>query len=440
MEKYGDNFILHAPPSWDRAVEVEWEYKTDIFQTRDGSEQRRALREKPRRRIDFSHHVKGEPGRALRSLLAHNARGPMVMADMTMAEDHPSPVTQTVTTLEFENIPYWARTGYPLVVLTGGQSQVRGIQAAHGTTVSLSAPVTVAPTTRIAPGIFGRLTDSSSYERLTNTTGVARFQFQEEPTAMLDPLMPLEHDAQPYFRGFPVFDFRPNWATPVKETFPQLNDVFDTGFGKVFTHLVEAQARWTGAFTCLGRDRREVKRAQDFFFRRKGRRGAFYSPTWQRDMDLVSPPKAGATTVTVKGVDSYELFNGSFVYRNLAFVAREGLVLVGVKSSVISGGNTVFTLDAPLPAQVESTLFASWLLMSRLSSDQFSVVWRTDRVAEFDFNISGLYDRFYELNIALDRITFAGDYLTFPPFPSEAVFIPMTIDGDYLLISQDYVA
>lgn len=115
-------------------------------------------------------------------------------------------------------------------------------------------------------------------------------------------------------------------------------------------------------------------------------------------------------------------------------------MLVGVKSSVISGGNTVFTLDAPLPAQVESTLFASWLLMSRLSSDQFSVVWRTDRVAEFDFNISGLYDRFYELNIALDRITFAGDYLTFPPFPSEAVFIPMTIDGDYLLISQDYVA
>ena len=440
MEKYGDNYVLHAPPSWDRAVEVEWEFKTDIFQARDGGEQRRALREKPRRRIDFTHHVKGEPGMALRALLAHNARGPMVMADVTMAEDYVTPTTETVTTLEFPTIPYWARTGYPIVVLTGGRSQVRGIQSAHGTTVTLTASVTVGPTTKIAPGVFGRLTDSSSYERLTNTTGTARFQYQEEPTTMMDPLVPLETDPQPYFRGFPVFDFRPNWSTPFKETFPQLNDVFDAGFGKVYTNLVETQARWTGAFTCLGRDRSEVKRAQDFFFRRKGRRGAFYAPTWQRDMELAAPPASGSTSVVVKGVDAFELFNGSFVYRSLAFVARDGLILVGVKSSTISGGNTVFTLDAPLPPQVESAMFVSWLLMSRLASDQFTVTWHTDRVAEFDFNVNSLFDRFYELNIALDRITFGGDYLTFPPFPPEAVFIPMTIGGDYLLISQDYVA
>src|SRR5690606_29587747 len=35
LEKYGDNYVLHAPPSWERAVEVEWEFKTDIFQARD---------------------------------------------------------------------------------------------------------------------------------------------------------------------------------------------------------------------------------------------------------------------------------------------------------------------------------------------------------------------------------------------------------------------
>jgi hypothetical protein len=212
----------------------------------------------------------------------------------------------------------------------------------------------------------------------------------------------------------------------------------DYGYGSTYHLQPQEQSRWSGSFTCLARTREEATAAAHFFFHRKGRLGPFYCPTWQRDVEVVSGLTTGSTSLTVHGTTAHTLFSQSLSYRNLAFVTRQGFTPIGIFRTEVVGDNTVLTLDAPLPSGAEMVRFVSWLLMARFATDQFAVVWKTDQVAEFDFSITSLLDRFFELQIAGDRITFGGDYVVMPPHSPEPVFIPMEITGEKLLIGGDY--
>ncbi len=57
-------------PNWSSAYTVEYAYKTDMFVSRSGREQRRALRTSPRKKIAFNASPHGSAFRALNDLMA----------------------------------------------------------------------------------------------------------------------------------------------------------------------------------------------------------------------------------------------------------------------------------------------------------------------------------------------------------------------------------
>lgn len=448
MEFLNDAAVLTARPNWRDPVKVEWEYKTEIFLSRDGTEQRRALRSKPRRTVEFTKTSAGSAGRSFRSNLANTSRSLSVMEDFVNRVAIQSPGSPTLTTINLAApAEYWVRVGGGVVVNTSGNQQFRTIVGATTASITLDNSAVVNSGTKVAPVIIGRVSDRQSFRRLTSNVTDGALTFEGEPTMNPDPAQ-REGDGDFMHHGFPVANFRPNWAETPNESFPQRFDVLDYSYGKTFVHLLEAQSRWEGSATFVGRSRDDVYQAEGFFFRRRGRLGAFYMPTWQRDMELVSGTTEASTSVTVEGVEAFDLFNGSFVYRNIALIASDFFISVGVKSVEVLGGNTVLTLDAPLPAEAPKVSYISWLMMVRFATDQFAVRWSTDGVAEFDFSLVGLFDRFYELNASLDRITVDEDYITFPPFNRKASVVsptpwididPLTISEDYLLIESDFI-
>lgn len=389
METLNGAAVLKARPNWREKVKVEWEYKTEIFETRDGTEQRRAMRAKPRRRVEFQNAIFGAAGRGFRMSMAHGAHALSVIEDVIECRYINSPSGTQATVLSVSGMPYWAVAGGGIVVTTGGNQQFRTIALASGSSITVDSAVLVADGTTVAPVVIGRIDEGQSYKRLTAGVGQTSLAFVEEPTEMPNPIN-RDTDPDSVYHGFPVARFRPNWANETNENFRHRFDSLDYGYGKTFTYLIEPQARWEGSMTCIGRDKDEVDRAQAFFHRRKGRLGAFYMPTWQEDMSIISGATPASETIVVEGTDAHDLFNGSMLYRNLAFVTPEDFVPVGIEDVIISGGNTHITLDSPLPVAAADTAYISWLMMVRFASDQFAVTWTTNEVAEFDFSVVSL--------------------------------------------------
>ena len=287
--------------------------------------------------------------------------------------------------------------------------------------------------------MYGRLLDGVKLTRQTNAVGTARISFSEDPATARDPVDPLAEEPWPTYRGKRVFPVRPNWRVEPAEKFEREIDVLDFGYGSVDFWLPPRESKWSADFVSSSRTADVVSAAMDFFCRRKGRREAFYCPTWTADLTLAVPMAAGATEIVVKGASAAKLFAGSLVYRNLALVSRSALFPVGILDAVAEGGNTRLFLDAAVPDAVADVKMISWFLMARFSSDTFKVEWYTNAVGDFDVNVISTVEMFYEIQAAEDRILFNGDYLIMSPYyPPPSAFVLTEVDGEALLVSGDY--
>lgn len=75
--------IFPYEPNWDSGVEMDREYKTEIITARDLSEQRKAQRSQPRRKMSFEVGASGSRAEDITEYLEENAQEPFWMPDST---------------------------------------------------------------------------------------------------------------------------------------------------------------------------------------------------------------------------------------------------------------------------------------------------------------------------------------------------------------------
>lgn len=431
------NAHIAVDADWSNSVRVSWEFKTDIFRSRQGYETRSALREFPRVLTEFS-VLGGRSGtRTPKATYAANLAKRVGFPDMTQKRTAEL-LTQSVLEGDFDDHRF--SVGEPIYVEHNGALVASTVDTNTKTRISIATPLQGGRGDEafVYPALEGRIADSFSARHRTSTVFDTTVSF--EAYAAQGRIKDLLGWAPAqWYRDRPVALWAPNWRERVQEDWSRDEYAMDTGYGVPWFEAKRKSPDRSSSYTLLVRNQTEADDLISFFCHCRGRQGSFYAPTWVDDFIFLEPVSEGQTQIEVKGHGALDLFEGSDVYRNVAVRLGANFHLAGIVDMQKSGDNSVLTLAQPVPAEIAGANRASWLLRQRFSTDKLEMDYRTDRVAEVDIKTVSVFEDFPVVQMDGFELTMGGYYVTIGSSrdieePTLTTFggFAVSIGGDYL--------
>jgi len=403
---------METPINWKSPFVVQLEYKTTIVRSRSGREQRRALRKTARKRFDFSVLLAQGKGQAFKTAISGWLGNLFLFSDPTKSLTLVNPLFAGATVLEVSETPYWLVFGAWVSLEYRGSAGARKVQRVEGSTIHFSDTDAInwPVGTKMAPLFIGRLGDSFGYRQYTSEAAEAALDFQVDPLS--EQFRPVGEPVD-YFDEVELFLKKPNWVQPLDMNIEAEIDTLDYGRGAIRTFRPENYNRRIQKARYLGRNRAEAEYVEGFFSRMRGRRGMFYTPTWENDLPLSANVVAGTNQLFSSYLEIARFLSDDPSRQRIILVTKDGRYFPNRVSDISLstagygraygfdyGGSdlvdlqTVVTVRDPWPEDIamSDVRAVSWLMASRLSTDMISFSWLTDSVAEFDLTFTSLED------------------------------------------------
>lgn len=374
------DFVTMFP---DDPVTEVWSWKTQVLTNFDGSEQRIALREVPRRMLDFffllDQEQRRQQYRRFHRSLGNRIVVPFYWYGARITQD----VSAGATQIYFDPAKTNIRDGEYLIIgdpvtLTGQLVTIDEVQA-DGATIEGTLSEDITTRMIAAPGIEMRLIDKAGglrmktlageinvkAESLTNRTTFARLGSSSVITV---------HD------GYDVLDIQPIARDDSDEIFEAGYELIDNETGPVFI-----DQNWSHPFVSGSRkfridregDSTELDYWRDFLEGKRGRQTPFLFQTWHSDLFLAADVEAESNVIILPTVEyATELFPFE-TYKRLAIVTANGTIYRTVESATIEAdGTTTLLLVGEFGSDPGDTtiLRVSFLNLVRLGSDDVTLV------------------------------------------------------------------
>lgn len=383
-------------PNWREPFTVTYAFLTEIISSEDGTEQRRAWRQTPRRVFEYIVTAKEAKYRNLTRALKHQQGVVMRAPEWTRSKKTvaSSPINGNVFVwppATAGSRPDWAVVGNIVAITYEDRIELRTISAVTGGTVG-TPTLTITfeelntaawpAGSKISPALLGQLDSQIAGTDLTKGLIEVSVRFSLEPGR--EPVLMSHGTPDAVFNGREVFLSPRNWTSGVDIDLTRDVRQVDYGMGRISTYLPNSFTTETRGFDFLGGSRSAVQRVIDFFHRMRGRQGEFYLPSDAPDLTLAGDAAIGAESILVHGVDVAAIYTDDPVYQAISILGVDGQrqyrVVTGL---VVVGENTRLDLDGPLTYAVTATTteVISWLPVCRLASDMISVTWQHDQLA-----------------------------------------------------------
>lgn len=387
-------------PNWANPVEVEYEFMTEIIDSRSGYEQRIANRTEPRMSIKFTALVNEGTFRQFIRQMASWQNRDTLMPDFS----HGVPIVNSVdsgeNTLVLEEASDWMVPGRTIVMVRGNASQadflVRKIEEVVGTSITLTSDVEGEwlVGSKVYPAYVGHLGTKLTASQLTNRTAAVNVTFDADPGEELWWAVP---EGEVFHLGRELFLERPDWSSSVAPEFEAALEVIDYGKGRMDFNIPRPfNVRFHKA-QYIEASRERTDAIVDFFRRNKGAQGEFFMPTFTEDLRLKTIAPAGTFGLRFEGRDVYQDYVDDVVYKDVIIFYANG-VYEAVHIDTITtiddenGNDTVFSLTTPLvnTADPSQILQICWLPLWRFSTDGLSVQWLTDQTSQISLAMQAL--------------------------------------------------
>lgn len=374
------DFVQMRP---DPPVTEYWDWLTDVMTSWDGTEQRVALRQAPRRNVSYKIGLDGEAdrrrqyGRWYKSLATRLVFPYYQYATVLTQES-----VIGATKIFFDPARTDVRDGDFVVVLdewteAGYLVKLDTVEADGAT---LDSPLTVDLTARmiVAPAFASRLADGSGLDmKIVSGTLNVDAQALDVRTAFARPGSTAVIEV---FDGYNVLDRRPLAEGETPERFHVNYEVIDSETG-----LLDIKSSWphprieTARKYAIHRatDPNEMDWWRDFLDDAKGMQKAFLAPSWFSDLVLTENPAPSANSCTISSMDYASLYFPYDTFKRLQFELADGrLVWRKVLSAVDNGdGTQTLNLDSAFggnPQDVD-VLKVSYLYRCRLGLDRVTL-------------------------------------------------------------------
>lgn len=381
-------------PNWRDSYRVTYEYRSEIFTSRSGKEQRRALRTTPRKTIEFTTTLKFNTLRKFNQDLAVWQNRLFIIPEVPRQVAFADVLGLNVLSTTLEYMPDWVVPDAVVILSYKDRLDTRKIAAVDGLDVTFVTAGEAWPAgTLMHPALNGFLASEVTATNVTNAVAEVAITFNVKAgsEAVIDPPA-----APTTFNGREVFLLPSNWTTPQQVTYRTVLEQVDyqRGLTEEFRPVPFNTLVVQSAFT--GRNFDSVNAIVDFFKRLKGQRGEFYRPTEQADLDFVQAV-SGSHNLRVAGLDAFENYDESTVYSSLCILLVDGTRLFRSVSAISTvndelGEDSVLALATTFPATLTAAQVSriSWMPVCRLASDQLVIEWVTNAVGQTQLTIQTL--------------------------------------------------
>lgn len=368
-------------------IETSLEYRTEILTSRDGTEQRRAWRDHPRRSISFQSRGKASAFRDLRRDLIAHQRGPWAVGNPTTRVFSTSGMANGANQITLASVPSWAAVGEKVVLRDDARFGLYTIDSIASLTLTfdeINTGVDWPVGTKVMEALPARLADTISMQSVSPDVGFASIDFDVTPGEAFY----AEPGAAPdTFNGREAWLTKPREIVPVEAQHQSALEALDYGIGAVayfepvtYPTLLQRlnYSPSPGNYSLF----------EDLFIRCRGRRTAFYMPTWRTDFAQVGSEASGSSSLTVEG--DFTDLDGDSVFTAIAVeFLDDTFVLRTVSSIAANGSDSDFTLGATWGRAVDATTVRRimWCPQWRFASDTLTTVWRAEIYPRVTFNL-----------------------------------------------------
>lgn len=369
-------------PDWSAGYEITRAFRTDITASRNQSEQRRALRDVARVSARYRTVLQDDDLRAARHFLRARQNDPAAAPDFSRYALLTGASSSGGGTLTLADPPAWVAADRLLVLCSGTTSELVEVASVADPTITIAGTLdnNWASGAIVRPALHGLLDgnlQSSRYRRSAAEMSVAIDVYPGgEPVED-------EGAASDTFNGYEVFTAEPEWSRKPSLNYLWPVEQIDYGIGRaaqfrpvnVAQQLDEAEFAGLTAATALA--------IEQVFLRAKGRRGAFYRPSGEKDFVLAATASSGASTFLASGSDLVDDFGAVDYGGNPAAIevcktdgTRLRRLITGITPS---GGNSSVAVNSAWPSDLTTSNVAriSWMPLVRFASDEMTTLWRT---------------------------------------------------------------
>lgn len=386
----GSRIVLFSvAPDWGEGMEETFEFLTDVLRAYSDNEQRRGLRQLPRRAMRFR-------------ALALNARDSAGMESLVWGwQNQPygvpwwpdaQPLLSNITAGTFV-IPVdtadrqFAIGGLVVIWVDEYTFEALSIEAVADHSVTASSPAqfdwTAGPQTRVMPVFLCRLPSSVEVSRHSSEIDQIDLSFigeagQPAPAPATSPTQ---------FKGFDVLEIAPNWeSAPLKRSYKRSMVTIDPKVGPIEVIDKGGSALVGQEFPWWLDTHPNVTAFRAFMLRRFGQLNPFWLPTWDQDLVLFQDVLSADTGIRIKSEFYARFLFPTPARQFIAFIPIDGSGNVYRKVTGASdngdGTENLVLESATGKNFAKGTTMISFLTLARLASDSVSIKWDSSEHAE----------------------------------------------------------
>jgi hypothetical protein len=396
-------------PNWANGITERLTWLTDVLNDETGTEQRRTVREFPRRSFEASFLRTREQRARLDNFMVGVGRKPFlvplwheqfrVMVDFSLDD------TVTIT----DPVEREFRPG-TLVLMCGRDPnvyEVIEIESLDTGTGVLTFATTLTlewkAGTRMIPLRKARVLDSAELNSPTDAVSTiqVRFELNDPDNQFADPTdYPDTTALSPPSWGddaLAIFWFKPNFASAVTFTYERDDFMLDSQVGPIQIVDPSDQARIVQRFSVMLKGREQTFAFRRFLAMARGRAVPFFTPTYMNDLIPVTTTISG-TSIQCKlaGFASF-MATYSQARTTIAIVFRDGtatiyrtvttIEIVTDEESIAVAEQFNLAGDALAEIEVTSIKRIQWLVASRFDQDGFELLHHVDDCAAITTNV-----------------------------------------------------
>lgn len=383
--------ILDFLPNWRNGVTETREYLTNIMTAYDQTEQRAALRDKPRNTMAYTLLLHGADASRFDWLLTAAQAQVLLMPYWPMPFRLAADAANGALALQLDgDLPPWVAAGEQLALLYGGKSSVAvTVKSVAGNTVTMEAPgvpgswpkgAMVYPTWQV------RAQDSLAFKRHTPTVSEASISLSRQISGAAAPVPASVADMT--YNSLEVLTRDINWRDGQDVTMAWMTDLMDGQRGRTSYEVLSKAQQRTSSGSVLLDNLAKANWWQAFYDRHKGRRGVFYAPTRSRDLPLVKSPTPAKSVFAVAGTQFHALMQPgttmlTHIMIKLQSQAHQLFKIASLEVDYVNDVTYIKTVEpwtqAYRPEQALTYYLAS---KCRLGSDTMTINWRAALLGE----------------------------------------------------------
>jgi len=377
LKVIGQRIIAFAfAPNGQRGMSESLEWQTEILSSEQGHEQRRALRETPRRSVSADFLIEGDERRRFEVVLSEWGARTWALPTWTDALYLDADLAAGSDLIPcqpegFSNLALLRQSSTDFEVVEIKHVQSSGLVLKRETVNRWPAGTALLPLRRAF------LSKPPAIKRKTDTLWQVQADFLQNEAADFN----LNHNL-PTYRNLPVLEIAPEESEDLTLAFERITKLLDNQAAHplLIDHGRRSFFTVAHGFLCASREERRALLA--ILYALNGKQKPLWLPTFADDMTLIEPVGANAFQLDIAAIDysrffkprsiRIELTNGTVIYRDVQSATR-------INDSTERLGLSALLGIGFSPSQVKRM---SWLNLVRQDSDVIRLNHLTDSVMQ----------------------------------------------------------